>query len=153
MSFPNCRNNYVSRTLNHAAPVWSSEGVVDMPLNNIAVDPVKTTMFERRFEPYDFNGGCVIFVIFRFILPRTTVVIAGEDFAIAAGCTRLSTGYEILSRNQSKLAELFVLFVLICRLILFRTGQTVLASAGCLTDIITLRNVLAARITQYVQTI
>lgn len=112
-SFPNRILIIFVRTLNHVAPVWSSEGVVDMPLNNIAVDPVKTTMFERRFEPYDFNGGCVIFLIFRFIFLRTTVVIAGDDFAIAAGCTRLSTGYEILSRNQSKLAELFVFIVYI----------------------------------------
>jgi 20S proteasome alpha/beta subunit len=34
------------------------------------------------------------------------VVIAGDDFAIAAGCTRMSTGYEILSRGQSKLFDL-----------------------------------------------
>ena len=38
--------------------------------------------------------------------PRTTVCLAGEDYAIAAGCTRMSTGYEILSRNQTKLFEL-----------------------------------------------
>ena len=37
---------------------------------------------------------------------RTTVVIAGDDYAIAAGCTRMSSGYEILSRDQKKLFEL-----------------------------------------------
>ena len=110
-----------SRTVPPAA-LWSSEGTVPMSLGNLPVDDVKTTPFERRFNPYDFNGG-------------TTVVLAGEDYAIAAGCTRMSTGYEILSRNQTKLFEL--------------SGQTVLASAGCMTDIVTLRRMLSARLTQY----
>ena len=28
-----------------------------MPLDQLAVDAVKTTPFERKFNPYDFNGG------------------------------------------------------------------------------------------------
>lgn len=40
------------------------------------------------------------------LLCSTTVVIAGDDYAIAAGCTRMSSGYEILSRDQKKLFEL-----------------------------------------------
>ncbi len=63
--------------------------------------------------------------------------IAGADYAIAAGCTRMSTGYEIMSRTQSKLTEL--------------TGKSVLAAAGCMTDIVTLRKMLGARLTQYEQ--
>lgn len=65
----------------------------------------------------------------------TTVVVAGDDYAICAGCTRMSTGYEIISRTQSKLFEL--------------TSDTVLAAVGCNSDIITLRRMLDARLTQY----
>ena len=77
----------------------SSEGVVTRPVETVRLpahpgDDVKTTPFERQFNPYEFNGG-------------TTVVLAGEDFAIAAGCTRMSSGYEILSRDQTKLYELY----------------------------------------------
>lgn len=103
-------------------PMWTTEGSVPMAFDNIEVDATKTTPYERRFSPYDFNGG-------------TTVVIAGSNFAIAAGCTRISTGYEILSRNQTKLFDL--------------SSKTVLASAGCLSDVITLRRMLSARLTQY----
>jgi 20S proteasome subunit beta 6 len=84
-----------------AAPglsIHNSEGnrpvpIESLSLSNQPLDDFKTTPFERRFNPYDFNGG-------------TTVVIAGDDYAIAAGCTRMSSGYEILSRNQTKLFSL-----------------------------------------------
>lgn len=36
------------------------------------------------------------------------MAIAGDDYAIVGGCTRMSTGYEILSRTQSKLFDLYV---------------------------------------------
>lgn len=43
-----------------AMPIWTSEGQVDMPLQNIEIDAApKTTPFERAFNPYDFNGGYV----------------------------------------------------------------------------------------------
>ncbi len=61
--------------------------------------------------------------------------MAGDDYVICAGCTRMSTGYEIISRTQSKLFEL--------------TDQTVLCAVGCNADIITLRRMLDARLTQY----
>lgn len=102
--------------------IWSSEGNAPVDVSNVSVEPAHTTPFEHRFNPYDFNGG-------------TTVVIAGEDFAISAGCTRMSTGYSILSRKQTKLFQM--------------TGKTVLASVGCVSDITTLNRMLTARLTQY----
>lgn len=102
-------------------PMWTTEGHLSLPLETIEAGP-KTTPYERRFSPYDFNGG-------------TVIVLAGPDFAIAAGCTRISTGYEILSRQQTKLFAL--------------SDKTVLASAGCLSDVVTLRRMLSARLTQY----
>ena len=40
-------------------PIWTTDGPVDMALQGVEVDGPKTTPFERRFNPYDFNGGCV----------------------------------------------------------------------------------------------
>ena len=56
-----------------------------------------------RWSPYDDNGG-------------TTVAVAGEDFCIVAATTRMSTGYSILTREQSMIKVL--------------NDKTVLASAG-----------------------
>ena len=38
-------------------PIWTSEGNANMNLDSIELDGPKTTPFERRFNPYDFNGG------------------------------------------------------------------------------------------------
>ena len=103
-------------------PIHSSEpNAMSVPLNPSAdsIDHgVTEAPYERRFSPYDFNGG-------------TTLAIAGPDFAIVAGDTRMSTGYEILSRKVSKLHSL--------------TDHCVLASAGCKTDVDQVRRMYTAR--------
>lgn len=41
-----------------------------------------------RWSPYDNNGG-------------TVLAVAGADYCIVAGSTRLATGFSILSREHS----------------------------------------------------
>lgn len=77
---------------------------------------------QRRFSPYVSNEG-------------TVLGIAGEDFAIIAGDTRMSNGYSIVSRDVSKLYKL--------------TDHCVLATAGMQAEAATLRKVLDYKITFY----
>ena len=119
-----------SRNGQVALPIHSSEGSSGVPVafdsapNAHGGQPyadgridhgVTEAPYERRFSPYDFNGG-------------TTLAISGPDYAVIAADTRLSSGYEILSRDVTKLHAL--------------TGKCVLGSAGCKTDIDQLRSVL-----------
>lgn len=77
---------------------------------------------QHHFSPYTDNGG-------------TIVAIAGKGFAVIASDTRLSTGYQILTRNQPKVQQL--------------NSWTVLGCSGCWCDVLTLRRILDARITLY----
>lgn len=104
--------------------IVSSEGNVPMSSNITASSSseenpmdhgITAHPFERRFSPYDFNGG-------------TVAAIAGDDYVVVAADTRLSSGYEILSRQVTKLHAV--------------TPSCVLASSGCKTDVDQLRSVL-----------
>lgn len=62
---------------------------------------------------------------------RTIVAVAGEDFSVIASDTRLSEGFSIHSRDQSKLYNL--------------TKTTVLGACGFHGDVLTLTKLLRAR--------
>jgi len=126
--------------------IWNSE-VPRFSSRKAEVDidhGVSQNPYERRFSPYDFNGGtvlvslvfmaseCVIKIDVRVphndLIFHVSQAIApnGADFAVIAGDTRMSSGYEILSRNQSKLYGV--------------TSNCYMASAGCQTDVKQLHN-------------
>jgi len=77
---------------------------------------------ERRFNPYDYNGG-------------TVLAIAGADYSIIAGDTRMSRGYSIMSRSVSKVFKV--------------SDKVVLATAGMQADTLALHKLLKARQTMY----
>lgn len=72
----------------------------------------------QTWSPYDDNGG-------------TCVAVAGEDYCIIAASTRLSTGYNILTRDSSMILQL--------------TNKCVIASAGMQADRSALQKLLKAR--------
>jgi len=81
-------------------------------------------VLQQRFNPYDYNGG-------------TVLAIAGENFVVIAGDTRMSTGFSIKSRSVSKIFKI--------------NEETVLATGGFRGDITTLQKQLRAKVTMYTQ--
>lgn len=75
-----------------------------------------------EFSPYTDNGG-------------TAVGIAGKDYVLIASETRLSTGYSIRTREQSKIFPL--------------TSKILLAATGCFCDALTFAKVIEARTKNY----
>ncbi|XP_014243164.1 proteasome subunit beta type-1 [Cimex lectularius] len=74
------------------------------------------------FSPYSDNGGSI-------------VAVAGDDYAIIASDTRLSTGFQIYTREQSKL---------------FKLGdKTILGSSGCWCDVLSLTRLVQTRMKMY----
>lgn len=63
---------------------------------------------------------------------RSIVAISGKDFAIVASDTRLSEGYMIYTRKQSKLFQL--------------TDKSVLGCTGCWCDTLSLTNIVQTQL-------
>lgn len=70
-----------------------------------------------------------------FVLLRTVLAIAGEDFCIVASDTRLSEGYAIHSRDSPKCYKL--------------TERTVIGCSGFHGDCLTLTKIIEARLKMY----
>lgn len=87
----------------------------------------------NNFDPYEMNGGFVFDLV--SVTDRTVVAIAGADYIIIASDSRLTQGYEILSRNVCRLHPL--------------TSRCVLGNAGCWTDMCTLKRMLDVEIKEY----
>ena len=80
-------------------------------------------MEERpRFNPYVDNGG-------------TVLAIAGKNFCLLGGDTRVSQGYTLLSRNTSKITQL--------------TSTAAIATSGMRSDIAKFHKTLLIRVKNY----
>ena len=61
--------------------------------STVSTTSVHGTPKKHDYSPYVNNGG-------------TCLAIAGDNFVVAAGDTRLATGFAILSRNSSRMIQL-----------------------------------------------
>ncbi|KAI7690403.1 hypothetical protein SSS_02757 [Sarcoptes scabiei] len=86
---------------------------------NLVESKTNEQAMQHHFYPYTDNGG-------------SAIAIAGKDYAIVASDTRLSEGFTIYSRDQSKVFQL--------------TDKTILSSTGCWCDVLTFVKVLQSRI-------
>jgi len=77
---------------------------------------------KMQWSPYVNNGG-------------TTLAVAGKDFCVIAGDTRMSNGFSISTRQGNKVLKL--------------TDKCVLATAGMQADTAALHKVLKARLQAY----
>jgi len=77
---------------------------------------------EQRFSPYVDNGG-------------TALAVAGKDFVVIGGDTRMSRSYSILSRNVPKCFQL--------------TEKCIMATSGMQAEAKTLRKVLTHKVKMY----
>lgn len=104
-------------SLHHNVFATSSEGPVFAAPSTTPSAASLSSTNQHGFSPYDLNGG-------------TVAAVAGPDYVVVAADTRLSSGYEILCRDSSKLFGLV------------HSSQCVLASSGCKTDVDQLRSLL-----------
>ncbi|KAL6746964.1 nucleophile aminohydrolase [Haematococcus lacustris] len=74
------------------------------------------------WSPYSDNGG-------------TVLAVAGEDYCIVAASTRMSSGFDILTRDSSKLLQM--------------SDKVVIASAGMQADTKALHKTLVSRHVMY----
>lgn len=105
-------------------PVTSLKMLLSISIKklNRKVSNLLTVDIEHRrnqFNPYVNNGGSV-------------VAIAGADFVVIGGDSRLSEGYSIVTRGESKLAQM--------------TEKTVLATSGMYADFCELKKTLNAKL-------
>ena len=90
----------------------------------LKVSNISSLVQHRRsqFNPYQMNYG-------------TVVAVAGKDFVAVGGDTRLSEGYSIITRGESKLEKL--------------TDKTILATSGMYADFCELKKVLKTKLEIY----
>lgn len=93
-----------------------------MQMKVLPSEAIEAAHQARGWSPYVINGG-------------TTLAVAGTDFCIVAGDTRMSSGYSINSRDVSKIYPL--------------TSKCVIATSGMQAEAATLRKVLRHKIVMY----